>query len=81
MGGRWLRGLQDAILDPMDDADTWPAASLERDPTIEAYKVHVDRTILRENLRLTTQQRIEKMLAAARMAEAVRRSTVRQPRP
>lgn len=66
---------------PMDDANIWPPVPPEPNPTIEAYKAHVDRSILRENLRLTTQQRIEKMLAAAWMAEAVRRSTVRPPRP
>jgi hypothetical protein len=30
------------------------------DPVIEAYKKDVDRTLLRENLRLTVQQRFEK---------------------
>ena len=31
-----------------------------RDPVIEAYKKDVDRTLLRENLTLTVQQRFEK---------------------
>ena len=48
--------------------------SLDPDPTIEAYKKDVDRTILRENLRLTTSQRVDKMMAALRLAEAVRQS-------
>lgn len=30
-----------------------PDIDLERDPVIEAYKRHVDRTLLRENLRRT----------------------------
>ena len=30
------------------------------DPVIEAYKKDVDRTLLRENLKLTVQQRFEK---------------------
>jgi hypothetical protein len=30
------------------------------DPVIEAYKKDVDRTLLRENLKLTVEQRIEK---------------------
>jgi hypothetical protein len=38
--------------------------SLDPDPTIEAYKKAVDRTVLRENLRLTTSQRVDKMMAA-----------------
>jgi hypothetical protein len=48
--------------------------SLAADPTIGAYKSGVDRTLLRENLRLTTAERITKMIAALRFAEAVRRS-------
>jgi hypothetical protein len=48
--------------------------SLDPDPTIEAYKKDVDRTILRENLRLTTAGRVEKMIAALKLAEAVRQS-------
>ena len=31
-----------------------------RDPVIEAYKKDVDRTLLREKLKLTVQQRFEK---------------------
>lgn len=31
------------------------------DPVIEAYKKDVDRTLLRENLKLTVQQRLEKL--------------------
>ena len=31
------------------------------DPVIEAYKVHVDRTLLRENLKLTPEQRLLKL--------------------
>jgi len=33
------------------------------DPVIEAYKKDVDRTLLRENLNLTPQQRSERFLA------------------
>jgi hypothetical protein len=36
---------------------------LEPDPVIEAYKKDVDRTLLRENLKLTPQQRLEKFVA------------------
>lgn len=48
-------------------------------PVIEAYKQHVDRTLLRENLRLTTAERVEKMLSALRFAEQVRVSRVQHP--
>jgi len=33
--------------------------NLERDPVIEAYKKDVDRTLIRENLKLTVEQRLE----------------------
>ncbi len=48
--------------------------SLETSPVVEAYKKDVDRTLFRENLRLTTAQRVEKMIAALRFAEELRRS-------
>lgn len=51
--------------------------SLDPNPTIEAYKKDVDRTLLRENLKLTTEQRVRKMIAALRFAEAVRQSRVK----
>jgi len=51
------------------------------DPVIEAYKQHVDRTILRENLKLSPQERSEKFLSFMRnvwqlraVAEQSRRS-------
>ena len=52
--------------------------SLDADPVIEAYKEGVDRTLLRENLKLTTTERVDKMIAALRFAEAVRNSRVRK---
>ena len=35
--------------------------SLEPDPVIEAYKKDVDRTLLRENLKLTPDERLQKL--------------------
>jgi len=49
-------------------------APLEPDPVIEAYKKHVDRTLLRENLKLTVQQRIEKLQRALELVEEARRA-------
>jgi hypothetical protein len=46
--------------------------SLEPTSAVEAYKGGIDRTLLRENLKLTAAERVEKMLAALRFAEAVR---------
>jgi hypothetical protein len=40
----------------------------EPDPVIEAYKKDVDRTLLRENLRLTVQQRFENLMQLQRFA-------------
>jgi len=38
-----------------------PLHDLEPDPVIEAYKKDVDRTLLRENLKLTPDQRLDKL--------------------
>lgn len=55
--------------------------SLDPNPTIEAYKKDVDRTLLRENLRLGTTERVRKMIAALRFAETVRASRVKTGAP
>lgn len=47
-------------------------------PAVEAYKPGIDRTLLRENLRLTPTQRVEKMIAALRLAEELRNSRPRR---
>jgi hypothetical protein len=46
----------------------------EPDPVIEAYKKDIDRTLIRENLKLTPHERLLKMISVARFAEQVRRS-------
>lgn len=46
---------------------------IEPDPVIEEYKKHVDRTLLRENLKRTPQQRTENFLAMARLYEEAQR--------
>ena len=51
--------------------------TLDPSPVIEAYKKDVDRSLLRENLKLTTSERIAKMISALRFAEAVRDSKVK----
>ena len=50
------------------------AVSLEPSPVIEAYKKDVDRTLIRENLKLTIDERVRRMISALRLAEAMRRS-------
>ena len=58
----------------MADASGIVPVSLDPDPVIEAYKKDVDRTLLRENLKLTVEERIQKMIAALRLVEEIRRS-------
>jgi hypothetical protein len=50
---------------------------IEPDPVIEVFKKEIDRTLLRENLKLTVEERIRKMHSAALGAAALRAS-VRQ---
>ncbi len=47
---------------------------LRPDPVIEAYKQHVDRTLLRENLKLTVEQRFLKHMEFQRFAEELRQA-------
>ena len=67
-----------------DMLDAWTHASLGSSPcsldpnrVIDAYKNDVDRTLLREELRLSTTERVRKMVGALRFAESVRRSRVK----
>jgi hypothetical protein len=56
------------------DADILRRFGFEPDPVIEAYKQHVDRTLLRANLKRTPEQRWQTLAAATRLAEEVRRA-------
>lgn len=58
----------------MADAPLLESVSLDPSPEIDAYKSGIDRTLLRENLRLTPAERVLRMIAALRFAEAVRHS-------
>jgi hypothetical protein len=51
------------------------------DPVIEAYKRDVDRTLLRENLKLTVDQRARKMLDFIKAMDAIRGIAWRQNPP
>ncbi len=48
--------------------------TLEPDPVIEAYKKHIDRTLLRQNLRRTVAERLAGLVALQRLAEEARRA-------
>ncbi|MBA3457352.1 MAG: hypothetical protein H0T42_30000 [Deltaproteobacteria bacterium] len=52
--------------------------SLETNPVIEAYKKDVDRTLIRENLKLTTEERLLKMMSMLRFTAEVRASRVKK---
>ena len=52
---------------------------IEPDPVIEAFKKDIDRTLLRENLKLTMEQRIRKMQSAAIGALALRNAIKKKP--
>jgi hypothetical protein len=44
------------------------------DPVVEAYKKDIDRTLIRENLKLTVEERFRNAMALARFAEEMRRA-------
>ncbi len=48
------------------------------DPVIEAYKRDVDRTLIRENLRLSIEQRFEKLMRLQEFAAELRRAAFEQ---
>jgi hypothetical protein len=49
---------------------------LAPDPVIEAYKRDVDRSLLRRNLRLSPEERIENAMELQRLAAEVRRAGI-----
>jgi hypothetical protein len=70
------------VVEPSEPSEpAFLTVSLDPSPAIEAYKKDVDRTLLRENLRLSPAERVRKMMAALRFAEAVRASRVKTDLP
>jgi hypothetical protein len=55
------------------------ASSPDRDPVLEIYKKDVDRTSIRENLKLTPDQRLRKLQDVMKSIEAIQ-GTARRPR-
>ena len=49
-------------------------APFEPDPVIEAYKRDVDRTLLRQNLRRSVEERLANLVALQRLAEEARKA-------
>ena len=59
----------------MEDGRFWRA--YEPDPVIEAYKKDVDRTLLRENLKRSVEERLRDLMRLPRCADAWRRAARR----
>ena len=51
-----------------------PEPAAEPDPVVEAYKKDVDRTLLRENLRRSPEERILALMELQRFAAELRRA-------
>jgi hypothetical protein len=55
-------------------ADQRERATFEPDPVIEAYKKDIDRTLLRENLKRTVEERLRDLMRLQRFADEWRRA-------
>lgn len=55
----------------------------DKDPVVEAYKKDIDRTLIRENLKLSVEERFRKAQELARFADEMRRAgrEARRPTP
>jgi hypothetical protein len=61
---------QDRSMTTTDSADA--STDLRPDPVVEAYKKDIDRSLLREQLRRSVDERVSRMIAALRLATALR---------
>ncbi|CDM66596.1 hypothetical protein [Pyrinomonas methylaliphatogenes] len=57
-----------------EDANDRKDAERFADPVIETYKRQIDRTLIRENLRLSVEERFLKLMEMQRFAEELRRA-------
>jgi hypothetical protein len=55
-------------------SDQKPKLATNLDPIIEAYKKDIDVTLIRENLRLTVDQRFQQLMKMQKFAEELRRA-------
>lgn len=58
----------------MSEREDFLSRKIEPDPVIEAYKKDVDRTLLRENLKRSPEERIRNAMALQRAAEELRKA-------
>lgn len=56
------------------DTKSTVTGHLETDPVIEAYKVDIDRTLLRENLRRSPTQRVQRLQQAVSSIRALQQA-------
>jgi hypothetical protein len=49
--------------------------TIEPDPVIEAYKKDVDITLIRENLKLSVEERLRKLMRMQKFVEELRQAT------
>lgn len=56
------------------EGTTKKMTGLQPDPVIEAYKRDIDRSLLRENLKLTVEQRFLKLCELQRLATELRKA-------
>jgi hypothetical protein len=54
---------------------------LEPDPVIEAYKKDIDRSLIRENLKLSIEERFRNLMELQRFAEELQRAGRKTRRP
>jgi hypothetical protein len=64
--------MTEPVLDPTKDREGWLRQTFAPDPLIEAYKQGIDQTLIRENLKLTPEQRLLKAMQLQRFAEELR---------
>jgi hypothetical protein len=56
----------------MKDSHQQARSTIDPDPVVESYKKHIDRTLIRENLRLTVDQRFQQLMELQRFAEELK---------
>ncbi len=61
----------------MDDVAVVSGGPLEPDPVIEAYKKDIDRTLLRENLKRSVEERLRDLMRLQRFADEWRQAAQR----
>jgi hypothetical protein len=66
---------------PIDADKPHEPEFFEPDPVIEAYKRDIDRTLLRQNMRRTVEERFLQLMELQRFADELRRAGKQTIRP